>query len=104
MYCMNKEVSIGKTMISEKSRTYIIAEMSANHLGDYDRAKKIIEAVKAAGADAIKLQTYTADTITIDCDSEIFQADKGGLWEGNTLYHLYQKAYTPWEWQPSLKE
>lgn len=101
---MNKEVSIGKTRISEKSRTYIIAEMSANHLGDYDRAKKIIEAVKAAGADAIKLQTYTADTITIDCDSDIFQADKGGLWEGNTLYHLYQKAYTPWEWQPSLKE
>lgn len=101
---MNKEICIGNSAISEASKTYIIAEMSANHLGDYDRAKEIIAAVKDAGADAIKLQTYTADTITIDCDTDIFQADKGGLWEGNTLYHLYQKAYTPWEWQPSLKE
>lgn len=101
---MNKEISIGKSIISETSRVYIIAEMSANHLGDYNRAREIIAAVKDAGADAIKLQTYTADTITIDCDSDVFQTDKGGLWEGNTLYHLYQKAYTPWEWQPSLNQ
>ena len=87
----------------EDMHTYIIAEMSANHCGDKELAKKIIKKAKEIGADAVKLQTYTADTITIDCDSEIFQTDSKGLWAGQTMYQLYQKAYTPWEWQAELK-
>ncbi len=84
--------------------TYIIAEMSANHCGDKEIAKRIIKTAKEIGADAIKVQTYTADTITIDCDSEIFRTKEGSLWEGQTLYQLYSKAYTPWEWQDELKK
>ncbi|MBQ8147384.1 MAG: pseudaminic acid synthase [Lachnospiraceae bacterium] len=98
---MKKNILIGNRHIHEDAPAYIIAEMSANHLMDYDRAKEIIRLVKEAGADAIKLQTYTADTITIDCDTEPFRLE-GGLWDGETLYSLYQKAYTPWEWQQGL--
>ena len=65
--------------------------------------KKIIKGVKDAGADAVKLQTYTPDTITIDCDNDYFQINQGTLWDGTTLYKLYQRAYTPWEWQADLK-
>lgn len=83
--------------------TYIIAEMSANHQQDFDQAVKILEAAKEAGADAIKLQTYTPDTLTIDCDTAYFRIS-GTLWNGRTLYDLYGEAYTPWEWQPKLKE
>ena len=84
---------------------YIIAEMSANHCGDKALARKIIEAAKKCGADAVKLQTYTADTITINCQNEEFQIkDEKSLWNGENLYALYQKAYTPWEWQKELKE
>ena len=83
-------------------KTYIIAEMSANHAGSLSRAKEIIHAAKEAGADCIKIQTYTADTMTIDCDNIYFQISKG-TWEGENLYKLYQKAYTPWEWQAELK-
>lgn len=86
-----------------KNGVYIIAEMSANHCGDKNLAKKIIKSAKDCGADAIKLQTYTADTITINSNNEEFQI-KGGLWKGENLYSLYQKAYTPWEWQKELKE
>ena len=81
---------------------FIIAEMSANHCGDLNLAKKIIAAAKKAGADAVKIQTYTADTITIDCKRDEFRIT-GGLWNGRYLYELYQKASTPWEWQPILK-
>jgi len=91
-------------MVGPKQPVYIIAEMSANHGQRYDEAVKIIRAAKEAGADAIKLQTYTPDTITIDCDNEYFRIGKGTIWEGKTLYKLYQEAYTPWEWQPKLKE
>lgn len=85
-------------------KTYIIAEMSANHCGNIELAKKIIRAAKDVGADAVKVQTYTADTITIDCRSDIFQTAADSLWAGQTLYELYQKAYTPWEWQAELKQ
>ena len=83
-------------------KTYIIAEMSANHAGDIAMAKEIIHAAKESGADCIKIQTYTADTLTIDCDNKYFQI-AGGTWSGENLYQLYKKAYTPWEWQEELK-
>lgn len=82
---------------------YIIAELSANHNGDINRAFKIMEEAKRAGADAIKLQTYRADTITIDCDTEDFQIH-GGLWDGQTLFNLYKGAQMPWEWHKPLFE
>ena len=90
-------------MVCMNDSTFIIAEMSANHCGDLNLAKKIIAAAKDAGADAVKIQTYTADTITIDCKRDEFLI-KGGLWDGRYLYELYQKASTPWEWQPILKK
>ncbi len=101
---MNKEIRIGKHIISEQSPTFIIAEMSANHLMDFDRAVAIMQAAKDAGADAVKIQTYTPDTITLDCDDPCFQITQGTIWDGTTLHKLYQTAYTPWEWQPKLQK
>lgn len=86
----------------KNGKTYIIAEMSANHAGSFERAKEIIHVAKESGADCIKIQTYTADTITMDCDNEYFHINNG-TWAGENLYHLYEKAYTPWEWQADLK-
>lgn len=99
MYLEIKGKKIGKNF-----PVFIIAELSANHLQKFDNAVKLIKAAKKAGANAIKLQTYTPDTITIDCENEYFQIKQGTLWDGQTLYELYKKAYTPWEWQPKLKE
>lgn len=99
---MRKEIKIGNHIISENNPVYIIAEMSANHNMDINRAKAIIDAAANSGADAIKIQTYTPDTITIDCDADIFKA-QSKIWEGLTLYELYKTAYTPWEWQEELK-
>lgn len=101
---MNKEFYIGNKRIAEDAPAFIVAEVSANHNQDFNRAVEIIHAAGEAGADAVKLQTYTADTITIDCDDECFQINEGTIWDGTTLYKLYQEAYTPWEWQPRLLE
>ena len=101
---MNKEIKLGRHIISADSPAYVIAVMSGNHNMDFNRAVKIIEAAKEAGADAIKIQTYTADTITLNCDNPYFQITQGTLWDGRTLHKLYEEAYTPWEWQPELKK
>ena len=87
------------------SKTFIIAEMSANHCGDKELAKKIISTAKEVGADAVKIQTYTADTLTLNCRTDDFMIKgKDNLWNGEYYYDLYKRAYTPWEWQPALKE
>ena len=101
---MNKVITIDNRTVGKGQPVYTIAEMSANHLMDFERAKEIIKLAKEAGADAIKLQTYRPDTITLDCRGEEFMATKGSPWEGMNLYDLYQTAYTPWEWHKDLFE
>lgn len=100
---MDSQIKLGKRWIGEGHSVYVIAEVSANHHHKYDHAVKIVEAAKEAGADAVKLQTYTADTITIDCDRPEFRIS-GTIWKGRNLHGLYREAYTPWEWQPRLKQ
>ena len=95
------EISIAGRAIGNKHAPYVIAEMSANHNGDINAAFRIIEEAKKSGADAVKIQTYTPDTITLKSDLPDFQI-KGGLWEGKTLYELYEWAHTPWEWHKPL--
>lgn len=99
----NPYISIAGRRIGVGESPYIIAELSANHNGRLETALKIIEEAKSAGADAIKLQTYTADTITLNSDAEEFQI-RGGLWDGKSLYQLYQEAHMPWEWHKPLFE
>ncbi len=94
---------IGDRTIGPGCPVYVIAEMSANHGQDFQRAADTLRAAKEAGADAIKLQTYTADTLTLASDRECFRISGGTLWDGRTLHELYQEAYMPWEWQPKLK-
>ncbi|MDO9551545.1 pseudaminic acid synthase [Rhodonellum sp.] len=94
-------MKIGNYSIDQKSPVFIIAELSANHNGSLETAIETIKAAKRAGADCIKLQTYTADTITIDCNKEDFLI-KGTIWEGKNLYQLYQEAHTPWDWHQAL--
>lgn len=90
--------------VGEDYPCFIIAELSANHNGNLEIAKETIRAAKRTGADAIKLQTYTPDTLTIDCDNDYFKIEEGTLWDGKTLYNLYGEAYTPWEWHSELFE
>lgn len=97
-------LNIGSFVIGEQSPVFIIAELSANHNGSIENAIETIKAAKRAGADAIKLQTYTADTITIDSRNDDFRLKQGTIWDGKYLYDLYQEAYTPWEWHEKLFE
>ncbi|MEI7732397.1 MAG: pseudaminic acid synthase [Verrucomicrobiota bacterium] len=99
---MNNELTINQHRIGAGQPVYIIAELSANHGQNFDQAVHIIRAMKEAGADAVKVQTYTADTLTIPCDNEYFRIGGGTLWDGRTLHELYQQAYMPWEWTPKL--
>jgi pseudaminic acid synthase len=94
---------IGNFNTAAENKVFIVAELSANHNHNYDLAVQSIKAIKDCGADAVKVQTYTADTLTIDSDKDYFKIQQGTIWDGATLYQLYQTAYTPWEWQPKLK-
>jgi len=98
------KIRIADKEISQTSPVFIIAELSANHGGKIEIAKETIKAAAQTGADAIKLQTYTADTITLDCDNDYFQIKQNTLWDGQTLHSLYKEAYMPWEWQGELKK
>jgi len=100
---MTQTLDIAGRRVGPGKPVYIIAEMSANHQHDLSKALAIVDAAADAGADAVKLQTYTADTITLDCDAEPFQIIGDGLWAGRRLYELYEEASTPWEWQAQLK-
>ncbi len=99
-----RKLRIANREIGDSSSVFIIAELSANHKQDIELAKDTIYAMKESGADAVKLQTYTPDTITINCNNEYFQIKQGTLWDGKNLYELYQEAYTPWKWHYELKE
>ncbi|WP_407393595.1 pseudaminic acid synthase [Methanobrevibacter sp.] len=96
--------NIDKKEIGEGNPTFIIAELSANHMNDFDIAVKTIEAMAKAGANAVKFQTFTPDTITLNCDNEYFQIKQGTVWDGQVLHELYEDAYMPWDWQPKLKK
>lgn len=98
------EIRIGDRVVGPGHPTYVIAEISANHGKQLDRAVELVERAAQAGADAVKLQTYTADTMTIDCDKQVFRVREGTLWAGRTYYDLYSEAATPWEWHPVLQQ
>ncbi len=98
------EFKIGDKKIGENHPTFIIAELSANHMNDFDVAVKTIEAMAESGADAVKFQTFTPDTITLDCDNEYFKIKQGTVWDGQVLHDLYEDAYMPWDWQQKLKK
>lgn len=100
---MTRSLKIGGRRVGPGNPAYIVAEMSANHNGDFEQALQILRAVRDAGADAVKIQTYTPDTLTIPCDNDCFRI-QDTIWDGRTLYDLYSEACTPWEWQPRLKK
>ncbi len=96
------QMEIGKRRIGDGQAAYLIAEISGNHGQTFEQAVKLVEAAKESGADAVKFQTYTADTLTIKSDQKYFKIGGGTLWDGRTLHDLYGEAYTPWDWQPKL--
>jgi pseudaminic acid synthase len=98
-----RSIELSDRKIGDNHPVFIIAELSANHQQKFELAVETVKAIKKAGADAVKLQTYTPDTITIDSDNQYFQINQGTIWDGKTFYKLYREAYTPWEWQPELK-
>ena len=98
------QLHIGAAIVGPGQPVFVVAELSANHSQDYEQAVELIRAAKDAGADAIKLQTYTPDTLTIDCANEHFKIGAGTSWSGRTLYDLYSEAFMPWDWQPRLKD
>lgn len=100
---MNNSLQINQRIVGAGQPVYVIAEISANHNHEFEQAAKIVRAANDAGADAVKLQTYTADTITLRSDQECFVVKGGTLWDGKTLHNLYGEAFMPWEWQPKLK-
>jgi len=100
---VNNSLQINQRIVGAGQPVYVIAEISANHNHEFEQAAKIVRAAKDAGADAVKLQTYTADTITLRSDQECFVVKGGTLWDGKTLHNLYGEAFMPWEWQPKLK-
>jgi pseudaminic acid synthase len=100
---MTRHLEIRGRQIGPGKPVYIVAELSANHNQDFEQAVQIIDAAKKAGADAVKLQTYTPDTMTLHCDREQFRIAGGTLWDGRLLYDLYSEACTPWDWQPKLQ-
>ncbi len=101
---MTGRVRIGRRFVGAGHPAYIVAELSANHRQDYEEAVKLVRAAKTAGADAVKLQTLRPDAITMRSDRPVFQVGGGTLWDGRTLFDLYDETYMPWEWQPKLKE
>ncbi len=103
MKSVPETILIGDRRIGTGERVYIVAEMSANHGGCFERAAEIVRAAARAGAEAVKLQTYTADTMTLDSEDERFRASTGTIWEGRSLHDLYAEAATPWDWLPKLR-
>jgi pseudaminic acid synthase len=101
---MYKDIEIGNIKLGKNFKTFIVAELSANHNNKFEIAVKTIKAAKEAGADAIKIQTYTPDTITLNCKNDLFKIKQGTIWDGKYLYDLYNEAYTPWEWHDELKK
>src|SRR5437764_466365 len=100
---MNAFIEINGRRIGGGAPVYVVAEMSANHGGKLEHAIETVHAIKRSGADAVKVQTYTPDTLTISSKAECFRIQGGTLWDGRTLHDLYAEAYMPWEWQPKLK-
>ncbi|MBI4442274.1 MAG: pseudaminic acid synthase [Acidobacteria bacterium] len=101
---MTSHIVVNRRKIGSGEPAYVVAEISANHNQDFEQALRLLAAAKDAGADAVKLQTYTPDTMTICSDKEYFRVSGGTLWDGYTLYQLYGEAYTPWDWHPKLKD
>ena len=98
------DFKVGEREVGGNNPVFIIAELSANHLGDFDLAIETIKSIKESGADAVKMQTYTPDTLTLNCDNDYFKIKQDTIWDGTTFYDLYQDAHMPWEWQPELKK
>jgi len=99
-----RPVTIGSRRVGPGERVYIVAELSANHAGSFETAVRLVEEAAAAGVDAVKLQTFTADTLTLDSDAPPFRVATGTVWDGRTLYDIYREGSTPWEWHPKLRD